>query len=673
MTVKELLIKILTKVDQTGLGRTKRGLKETKEGVGRVSGAFRKLKRAAGGAFKAAARSAGNFARHSLGQIRNAVVGISLAIAGAMTEFTRYNIDMARAWTMMNTGFAGWVKARREVTKMSGDLGVAKDQLSKGLYQALSAGVPEDNVMTFLRTAAKTAVADGSDVSTAVDGITTVLNAFHMDAAKAQDVTDQLFKTVANGKTTFGELASTIATAAPTAASAGMGFKEMLAATATLTKQGTPTAQAMTQIRAAILAMNKELGDGWAKSLSFQKAAELMAHKAGGSQSKLQKMTGSVEAMNAVLGLTGKNAKMAMKDLAATEKAQGSLDEAFGKVDQARHFPKMWQTVLGLVTRIGEVFDKTIKPIILEITQYIAKWRDAEGIWTALEEKLAGVRDAVQDIFTALTEGGKGGELLGGLKDMLIGGLKMGASKAVELLLKYMPLAGKALGEAAKSAWKGKFLLSDEEKAGMKDVHRRYQEAGGTYRKTLFGGKQIADTGLFSKLKMEMLERLGAEKAKRQGEKLAAGVAGELSGEEQYLKGKRTVAAVRQSGGLLRAARPPAAAAAAPSAEQQAALEEERKMERARQVLQMRLDAEKADVARVRGHIAQSGGKGSMAARTILGREQGDVARVEAALDRAADSNSKPAQAIIEKVLRFAEKVEKRNQTLAAQIKNMPI
>lgn len=52
----------------------------------------------------------------------------------------------------------------------------------------------------------------------------------------------------------MGELGQTIAQAAPIAASYGVGIEQVLSAVASLTKQGTPTAQAMTQIRASILA-----------------------------------------------------------------------------------------------------------------------------------------------------------------------------------------------------------------------------------------------------------------------------------------------------------------------------------------------------------------------------------------------------------------------------------
>lgn len=674
MTVKELLIKILSKADESGLNKTKRGLKQTKDGVGRVSGAFGKMKRAAGSAFKAAGKAAFNFSRNVAGHMRTAVVGISVTIAGAVAEFTKYNIDMARAWTMMDTGLRGFIKTRSDVTKMSGDLGVAKSQLAKGLYQALSAGVPEQNVLTFLRTAAKTAVADGSDVSTAVDGITTVLNAFHLETGKAQEVTDQLFKTVANGKTTFGELASQIATAAPTADSAGMGFEQLLAATATLTKQGTPTAVAMTQIRAAILSMNKELGDGWAKTMSFQEAAGKMAEKAGGSQTKLQKMTGSVEAMNAVLGLTGKNAKMAADDLAATGEARGSLDKAFGKVDQFRHWPKMWQTVLGVVTKIGGVFDRVLRPIVKEITGYIAKWRDAENVWAGLEEKLTAMREAAQDIWAFLSEG-KGealGEMWEGVKDILIGALQRGAELARDIFLKFAPKVGEMIGAAAKKAMtSGGRIFQKAETAAEAAKAGEIGKGQGLLYSMSFGllGSKSTKAAVAKRLKERRAAELEAVYGEDMGPQGSAGLA-------RIQKGTARFGSMAQRGREIRGNRGPltaAAAAGAPSAEQQAALEEERRMERARKILQMRLDAERADVSRVQGHIAKSGGRGASAAQTILAREQADVRRASAAVESLTNSGDDAVRQLVDRVLRFAEKTERDKQMILSQIRNLPI
>ena len=72
------------------------------------------------------------------------------------------------------------------------------------------------------------------------DILTTVLNAFKIEAKDVDKVSDVLFTTVRLGKTTLSELSSSLAQVAPLASASGVKFEEIAAAIATLTKQGTP-------------------------------------------------------------------------------------------------------------------------------------------------------------------------------------------------------------------------------------------------------------------------------------------------------------------------------------------------------------------------------------------------------------------------------------------------
>ena len=245
---------------------------------------------------------------------------------------------MARAEALMGGTRAN--DLRRDIKGLSAEFGIAKNELVNGLYNALSAGVPKDNVIDFLRTASKAAIADNSDVAVSVDGITTVLNAFKLEAAEATRIADVMFKTVALGKTNFQELSSTIAVVAPLAQASGVAFEQVFAAVATLTKQGTPTAQAMTQIRAALLSMNDTLGDGWSKTMTFQEGLQAMSDKAGGSATRLKAFNGQDRRrMLAVLATTGENAQGAASDLNALADAVGILDKSIsGSTESAQGF-----------------------------------------------------------------------------------------------------------------------------------------------------------------------------------------------------------------------------------------------------------------------------------------------------------------------------------------------
>jgi len=205
-------------------------------------------------------------------------------------------------------------------------------QLAEAYYEIVSAGYDGADGLKVLEAAARAGTAGFVDAMVAGDGITTVLNAWGKSADEAGSVSDIFFKTVERGKTTFPELGANIAKVAPIAASMGISFEETSGAIASLTKQGTKTPEALTQLKAAMIGMNKVLGDGWAESMTFQEGLLAVEKQAGGSQNKLLELLGSSEAVLATLALTGKNANGAAMDLDAMNNALGATASATEKV-----------------------------------------------------------------------------------------------------------------------------------------------------------------------------------------------------------------------------------------------------------------------------------------------------------------------------------------------------
>lgn len=165
--------------------------------------------------------------------------------------------SMREVNTMMGLSQEEFENLSDQVLETAKDVGKAPEEMSKALYQVVSAGIPAGEAIEFLGVAAKAAIAGVTDAETAVDGITTVINAFGMQASEAQHVADVMFTTVKGGKTTFEELSASLFQVAPIAASAGVEFEEVAAALATMTKQGVPTKIATTQLRAAIQSILK--------------------------------------------------------------------------------------------------------------------------------------------------------------------------------------------------------------------------------------------------------------------------------------------------------------------------------------------------------------------------------------------------------------------------------
>lgn len=260
-------------------------------------------------------------------------IGIATALAAAGREAFRFARDfeshMREVTTIsdkVSTHLDGY---KAKIIDLSATVPVAATESASALYQIVSAGHDGADGMTLLETAARAAVAGVTETATAADGITSILNAYQKSASEAENVSDMMFTAVRLGKTTFGELAAYIAQVTPTAAAYGVEMDQVLAAIATLTKSGVPTAQAVTRIRQAIVATSKVLGDGAFDNRSLQEALTEVAAMAGGSESKLRALVPEIEAVNGVLGLTGINAETAAAHLDEMTRAGGATQKAF--------------------------------------------------------------------------------------------------------------------------------------------------------------------------------------------------------------------------------------------------------------------------------------------------------------------------------------------------------
>ena len=320
------------------------------------------------------------------------VGGLGLALKSAVD----FESSMREVNTMMGLGQEEFKDFSKEVQNMAADMGVSAVDSAKALYQAISAGVPKENVLTFLEVATKAAIGGVTDTETAVDGLTTIMNAFKIPVEDAQQVADVMFTTVKGGKTTFEELSASMFQVAPIAAASGVEFKEVAAALATMTKQGVPTSVATTQLRQAMVSLQKptkemnevinelgyESGQTMLDELGLADSLDAFRDASGGSNELLMKMFGSVEAGSAVLALTGDNAAMFAQDLAAMDNATGAATDAFEEMENSasRQMEALKASFGDVAITVGNVLLPIlkgvvdgVKPIIETIKNWIAE------------------------------------------------------------------------------------------------------------------------------------------------------------------------------------------------------------------------------------------------------------------------------------------------------------
>nr|DAX83335.1 MAG TPA: minor tail protein [Caudoviricetes sp.] len=317
-------------------------------------------------------------------------IGISAGIAFAQAAKGAYEFEKQFQHSMkevatLSSGIKGSLTDyMNQVMEITRTVPVEANEAAKALYQIVSAGHDGADGMKVLEVSAKAAVGGVTDTATAADAITTLLNAYKLDVSEAENLSDQLFTTVRLGKTSFGELGKSIAQVAPVAAAYGVEIDQVLAAVATLTKQGTPTAQAMTQIRASIIAVSKVLGDGAFDNRTYQEALAEVARQAGGSESKLRELVPEVEAVNAVLGLTGMNVKEAAGHLEEMQNATGAAEAAFKEMASSveNQMKLLGNNITAALRPMGEAILKEISSIATAFNNAFENGNAQEAIKT---------------------------------------------------------------------------------------------------------------------------------------------------------------------------------------------------------------------------------------------------------------------------------------------------
>ncbi len=201
----------------------------------------------------------------------------------AYKAFENFDKGMREVFTLLGedvpTEFTDSLSQR--VKEFSKEFRVVPEEVVPALYQALSASVPTDNVFDFLTTAVKLQKGGVTDLTTAVDLLSSVVNAYGAENLNAEKAADILFTTVKAGKTTISELAGSIGKIAPIANMVGVPLEDISAALAGITSQGSSTSEATTQLVAALKAFASPT-DEMAKALEKVASAMVKEGKISG-------------------------------------------------------------------------------------------------------------------------------------------------------------------------------------------------------------------------------------------------------------------------------------------------------------------------------------------------------------------------------------------------------
>lgn len=197
-----------------------------------------------------------------------AIVGIGTA-AGTMAA--SFEDAMAKVNTIADTTQVPLDELEKAILDLSDETGIAATDIADNVYNAISAGQKTGDAVNFVSNATRLAKAGFAESADALDILTTIMNAYGMEANEVTNVSDMLIQTQNLGKTTVAELSSAMGKVIPTAKAQGVELDSLCAAYAVMTSNGIATAETTTYLNSMINELGKQ---GSAAAVAFAKQTE---------------------------------------------------------------------------------------------------------------------------------------------------------------------------------------------------------------------------------------------------------------------------------------------------------------------------------------------------------------------------------------------------------------
>ena len=308
-----------------------------------------------------------------------AAAGIGKMLQSAFTGGTAFESAMAKVGTIADTTKVPLESLSSQVLQVSGDMHIGANEIAEAAYQAISAGQDTGNAVAFAGQASMLATAGFTSTTSAVDILTTALNAYGKGADEAGHVSDVLLTTQNLGKTSVDELAGSMGRVIPLAAAYNVSLENLSSGLAIMTANGIATAEASTYTKS----MLNELGDTGSsvgkilKQQTGKSFAELNADgkslgdvlqvlydSVGGNATKFAGLWSSVEAGTGALSLASSGAdkfngvlQQMQADSGATQTAYDTMTDTMAyKLDGVKTNAQNLGTALfdAVSGRLGE-------------------------------------------------------------------------------------------------------------------------------------------------------------------------------------------------------------------------------------------------------------------------------------------------------------------------------
>lgn len=318
--------------------------------------------------------------------VTGAIVGAGTASAVAATDF---DTSMAKLSTIADTSKVSTEDLKAQILDVSNTYGVSASDIAEAAYSAISAGQDTEDAVQFVADAMQLAKAGFTDSGTAIDTLTTIINAYGDASGSAADISDRLITAQNLGKTTVAELGSNMGKVIPTAAMYGVNLDNLASAYVTTTKNGIATADSTTYINGMLNELGKSgstasniLKNKTGKSfkelmdsgMSLTDALQIIQDAADASGKSMADMFSSQEAAKAAATIT-QHADDFTESMNAMAESSGKTAEAFAVVDDttAASMEKLKTSVQNLAVQFGDILIPVVEEVVGHV-QRIVNW-----------------------------------------------------------------------------------------------------------------------------------------------------------------------------------------------------------------------------------------------------------------------------------------------------------
>jgi len=337
--------------------------------------------------------------------------------AASVNAFADFEAGMGKIFTLLpDITDQAMSEMSSQIKEFSTTFGADLSTIQQAAYDALSSGVSQADLMPFLETAQTAAVAGMSDVGTAVDGLTSAINAYQMELDDAGRVSDVFFKTVELGKIEFDELSRNIGKVAPTAAQFGISIEDTGAAIAAMTSQGVSAEETMTGLKNLFkdvatpgTQLNKifqeiagvTFKDFIANGGTLAEAISKLRDYSNQTGKSFFEMGSTFESANTLAMLGGGFFEKYSEMTEKVGNAAGSTESAYSKMSDTMAFAldKLKAQFQVMSVDIGE----KLAPVVLEFTQWLTE--NADQISDFAQNVASAAVPAIESIFNTLQKG----------------------------------------------------------------------------------------------------------------------------------------------------------------------------------------------------------------------------------------------------------------------------